>query len=292
MKKSLTLGMAIASATIVLSFLPTHSVEAANNTSNVMTGPGFDACTDTLTPAKIAAFWDFSPYWTAGTYFGGLAANCDLNAPGASGIVLKQLSDAQFETIAYWVDYQSRCRGGSVNGTNAWTLGQDSGSRAVVDAAADLLDPGSTLVLDIEVYNGIGNDCDYEMYNFALSWSTYVHAHGYKAVIYADDLNAVAFMNSDAYLYQFYNGNHDRFDGIIMVGLAGNNNNPSVDNLPDSYDHYYLGRRAHQYWLDRWQTFDGQTMKIDNLCMRGLWTNGTANYFYPNYGGIVCTTIY
>lgn len=157
---------------------------------------------------------------------------------------------------------------GSLNGTTAWSYGAESAARAITTAQQNGLLSGATIALDIEHWQENDLNCGWWAYLYAANFTNQLHYNGYKVVIYGDDINMKTIMDFDASTRLYYPGMR-RFDGIIMTGIPGQNS--IVDDLPNSWDGFYIDKRATQYdvgpgGLGLTQTWGAFTFKLDKTC--------------------------
>jgi hypothetical protein len=207
------------------------------------TGEGFDPCT--APSSDVMSAWQAdSPYGAIGIYIGGADEACSQPNLTASWVSTEYAAGWRFFPL--YVGPQAEF--GQL--TDPASQGVSAADDAASNAASLGLPQGTVLYYDMESFS---SDEESAALTFISSWTTELHADGYKSGVYSSSSSGIADMvaNYDGYAMPdvvddaLWNGDADTTDSVI----------------PDGYWAYH--QRIHQFSGDVTQTYGGDSINID-----------------------------
>lgn len=221
--------------------VPAISLSATN-----FTGLGFDAC---AAPGRRAmhAWLAHSGYQAIGIYVGGSDRGCA--QPNLTAAWISQEAAAGWHFIPLYVGPQVAYPG---QVTAARAQGTAAAQDAVVQAQSLGLGPGTPIYYDMEAYPP---DRSRAALKFFSSWTTELHALGYKAAVYSSSDSGITDLASNYTNPAFTMP--DVIDDAWWNGVADTND----PNIPANEWANHL--RVHQFAGDVTETHGGYTINID-----------------------------
>jgi probable HAF family extracellular repeat protein len=161
---------------------------------------GFDICEFTTT-TKMQTWWDYSPFYDVGVYFGGVSRHCPKNLPANW---VPKVESQGWGILPLWAGPQAPCACRNVNGKcvlfphrftkdNAVQQGRDEADAAI--QSAKNLGLGTIIYYDMEQYDssGDGGTCGTAVTDFVGSWELELYTKGFAGGVYG----AAADANTD-----------------------------------------------------------------------------------------------
>ncbi len=220
-------------------------------TGAAFTGLGFDACS-APSSATLAA-WSSSPYRAVGVYIGGENEACsqaNLNSAWVAGETA-----AGWHLIPTYVGLQApgACSGcAAIQSGQAAAEGTAEATRAVADAQALGISPGSPIYYDMEAYDRSGNTS--LVLSFLSAWTTQLHAEGYLSGVYSSGGSGITDLASR------YGTTYLEPDELWIAQWNG------VQSTSSSYvpaGDWINHQRIHQYSGGQDATYGGVRLNID-----------------------------
>jgi hypothetical protein len=218
----------------------------------VYTGPGFDVCS-TPSSSQMSA-WSSSSYHAIGVYIGGTNMAC--TQPNLSAGWVSQESAAGWHLIPIYVGLQApsnSCGCAAISKSKAASQGRAAAIDAVSNEQALGMGPGNPVYFDMEAYpTGSGNSP--AVLAFLASWTTQLHAEGYRSGIYSSEDSGISDLVSQ------YGTGYSEPDQIWIanwngVKSTGDSNVPASD--------WASHQRLHQYQGGHNETHRGVTLNVD-----------------------------
>ncbi|MFI5490447.1 MULTISPECIES: DUF1906 domain-containing protein [Micromonospora] len=244
----------LASAAVVERPAPAAAAGYTGPHPGTFTGLGFDTCAAPSNEQMNA--WLQSPYRAVGIYIGGVNRGCAQANLTKEWVSTQQAAGWRFFPL--YVGLQAPCTTylRRIDPTRAAEQGREAADDAATNAVNLGLAPRSTLILDIEHYEGDAA-CTAAVDTFASAWTTRLHERGYLSGLYTSVgsyglRDQVAAYSRPGYarpdLLDFA-----RWDGVQTVS------DPAI---PETY--WAPKRRMKQYLGDHYETWGGVRINIDS----------------------------
>ena len=225
---------------------------AAAEPGAVYTGLGFDACA-TPSASQMSA-WGASRYRAIGVYIGGTNMACA--QPNLSSAWVSGQSAAGWHLVPIYVGLQApgnSCGCAAISAGRAAAQGTAAARDAVVQAQAVGLGAGNPLYFDMEGYNQ-GSATTSAVLTFLASWTSQLHAEGYKAGVYSSAASGIRDLTGQA------GTGYGEPDDIWIANWNGTRS--TADGNVPSGD-WPVHQRLHQYSGAHNETNGGTTINID-----------------------------
>ncbi len=226
---------------------------APSRPGQVYTGLGFDPC-NTPSSAQMTA-WSVSPYRAVGVYIGG--ANQACSQPNLTAGWVDQQSAAGWHLIPTYVGLQApgnSCGCAAISPSSAASEGAAAARDAVANAQAVGLGTGNPLYFDMEAYTP-GGTATSAVLKFLAAWTAQLHASGYRSGVYSSGASGIRDLAA-----QLGTGYTEPDD--IWVADWNGSATSSDPYLPSTG--WVNHQRLHQYRGGHDETYQGQTINIDN----------------------------
>jgi Domain of unknown function (DUF1906) len=207
------------------------------------TGEGFDACA-APSSGYMSAWKKSSPYGAVGIYIGGAERACA--QPNLTAAWVAQQAAAGWRFVPIYVGPQAEYNQLTSPASQAVAAAED----AVTQAAALGFGPGTPVYYDMEAYPASQKA---KALAFLSSWTSQLHAEGYKSAVYSSSSSGVAdlvgnftkYAMPDVIWDALWNGQANTTDPVI----------PAAD--------WADNQRAHQFSGGTNQKYGGDTMDVD-----------------------------
>jgi hypothetical protein len=234
--------------------------------SDVYTGPGFDACHAPSTQ-HMSAWASSSPYHAIGIYIGGANAACPPSSdPNLTTTWISTEVGAGWHLIPTYVGLQAPsnscgCAGISTNTTQASAQGTSAAQDAVTQAQALSLAAGNPIYDDMESYSRTQANTS-AVLAFLAAWTSQLHAEGYLSGVYGNANSAITDLASK------YGTGYVEPDDIWFAAWPGDGSTSTQDpNIPSS--DWTNHQRLHQFSGGHNETHGGVTINIDGDYLDG-----------------------
>ena len=224
----------------------------------VYTGLGFDGCS-TPTAAQMAA-WTGTSYDAIGVYIGGTNEACSQSNLTAAWV--SQQSEAGWHLIPIYVGLQApgnSCGCGAIVAGTAASQGTAAAQDAITQAQALGLGAGNPIYYDMEAYTP-GSTVTPAVLAFLASWTTQLHAEGYKSGVYSSADSGIIDLVSQV-------GTSYPEPDDIWIARWNEVKNTADPDVPSA--DWASHQRLHQYDGGHNETHGGVTFNIDGDYLDG-----------------------
>jgi len=247
-----------AAAARVRSAVSARAASAPAQPGEVYTGLGFDGCA-TPSSAQMSA-WSGTSYDAIGIYIGGTNAACSQGNLTAGWV--SQQSAAGWHLIPTYVGLQApgnSCGCSAISSASATSQGAAAARDAIAQAQALGLGSGNPIYYDMEAYTP-GTTVSPTVLTFLASWTTQLHANGYKSGVYSSADSGIVDLVSQV-------GTSYPEPDDIWVARWNELKNTADPDVPSS--DWASHQRLHQYDGGHDETHGGVTFNIDGDYLDG-----------------------
>jgi hypothetical protein len=229
-----------------------EAVAEAVSVPGAFTGYGFDACQ--APTSAVMDQWLSSAYRAVGVYLGGGDLGCP-NQPNLTSDWVARQAGRGWHVFPLYVGRQAPCSTEPFRITDPSHQGQQDADDAAVKAQALGMAKGSVIYQDMEYYKR-GGACSTAVLTYLTTWTTTLHADGYRSGVYSsrsaaiDDLTSV--VGNGAY----------RVPDHIDFASWDNRATTADPNIPASY--WSRHQRIKQYAGGHNENHGGTTINVDS----------------------------
>lgn len=228
---------------------------------------GLDTCT-APTIDQMRAWWQFSPYYDANIYIGGISRGC--GQPALSAAWVQTVTAMGWRLIPTWVGPQAPCSTLRTKHSSSTSTAYKEG-RAEADSATTvagqlgLLQPnqsGTIIYYDMEAFNTTDSVCLAAVQSFINGWVSRMHELGNRAGVYS----------TSSALSKFYSIPNPPDDIWAAVWKSPYAYDPTVTvwNLPYITNTQWANhQRIRQYTGGHNEKWGGVTLNIDSDVLDG-----------------------
>lgn len=234
------------------SIRPATAVAPGSQPGEIYTGLGFDACA-TPSSAQMSA-WGASRYRAIGVYIGGTNMACA--QPNLNSAWVSRQSAAGWHLMPIYVGLQApgnSCGCAAISAGRAAAQGTAAARDAIVQAQAVGLGAGNPVYFDMEGYNQ-GSTTSSAILTFLASWTSQLHAEGYKSGVYSSAASGIRDLAGQA------GAGYGEPDDLWIANWNGTRSTADA-NVPSG--DWPAHQRLHQYSGAHDETYGGATINVD-----------------------------
>jgi glycoside hydrolase-like protein len=221
----------------------------ASDTQGIVQGKGFDTCSAPSLSTMNA--WLASPFRSVGVYIGGADKACA--QPNLTARWVSRVESKGWHVFPIYPGLQAPCVSAPGNATFSSTSAAPAGTASAADAAVQAknlgMPTGTTLIYDMEAYNGCGG----AVARFINAWDKELHIKGYSAGVYESFGNVYDLVRRNGQMAEPDVMYYADWDGQATTGSSY---------MPSSM--WLHHQRIHQYLGNNNETYGGITLNIDN----------------------------